>query len=105
MDNSHVVWKRNLWFGDIKGEIESTVVAAQDQALSTNCSKEKILKEEIESTDRLTSGCPILAKNEYIIRHDEVHIHVLLNMQEISHGNSRKLVLTHNLRRYVNMNL
>jgi hypothetical protein len=28
-----------LWlkFGDIKGETESTIVAAQDQAISTNC--------------------------------------------------------------------
>jgi hypothetical protein len=62
-----------LKFGDIKGETESTIVAAQDQALSKNCFKEKILKEGIESkwqlckeyketTDHLTSGCPILAK-------------------------------------------
>jgi hypothetical protein len=64
-----------------KGETESTIVAAQDRAVSTNYFKRKILKEEIESTcrlckeyeetiDHLTSGCPILAKNEYIIRHD-----------------------------------
>jgi hypothetical protein len=49
--------------------------------------KRKILKEEIESRcrlckeyeetiDRLTSGCPILAKNEYIIRHDKVCTHL-----------------------------
>ena len=31
--------------GDIKGEKESTIVAAQDQAISTNCFKNKILKE------------------------------------------------------------
>jgi len=39
-----------LWlkFGDIKGGTESTVVAAQDQALSTNCFKKNVLKEEIE---------------------------------------------------------
>jgi hypothetical protein len=58
-------------------------VAAQDQAISTNYFKKKILKEEIESRcrlckkyegtiDNLTSGCPILAKNEYVIRHDKV---------------------------------
>ena len=54
---------------DIKGETESTIVAAQDQAISTNYFKNKILKEEIESKCRLckqheetiehlTSGCP-----------------------------------------------
>jgi hypothetical protein len=38
----------NRWlkFGDIKGETESTIVAAQDQVLiSTNYFKNKILKE------------------------------------------------------------
>jgi hypothetical protein len=67
---------RLLKFGDITGETESTIVAAQDQAISTNCFKNKILKEETDSkcllhkqhedsTGHLTSGCPILAKNEY----------------------------------------
>ena len=44
---------RQLNFQDIKGEIESTVVAAQDQAISTNYFKNKILKEEIDSKYRL----------------------------------------------------
>jgi hypothetical protein len=72
-----------LKFGDIKGETESVIMAAQDQAISTNYFKKKILKQEIESgcrlckeyeetIDHLTSGCPTLAKNEYIIRHDKV---------------------------------
>ena len=42
-----------LKFGDIKGETESTIVAAQDQAISTNYFKNKILKEEIESKCQL----------------------------------------------------
>ena len=57
-------------------------MAAQDQAISTNYFKNKILKKEIESKcrlckqhegtiDHLTSGCPILAKNEYLMSHDE----------------------------------
>jgi hypothetical protein len=45
---------RWLKFGDIKGETESTIVAAQDQIISTNCFKRKILKEEIESRCRLS---------------------------------------------------
>jgi hypothetical protein len=59
-----------LKFGNIKGETESTIVAAQDQAISTNYFKNKILKEEFDSKcwlckkheetiDHLTSGCPI----------------------------------------------
>jgi hypothetical protein len=44
---------RWMKFGDIKGGTESTVVAAQDQAISTNYFKRKILKEEIESKYRL----------------------------------------------------
>jgi hypothetical protein len=62
-------------------------VAAQDQAISTNYFKRKILKEEIESgcrlcreyeetIDHLTSRCPILAKSEYVIRHDKVCTHL-----------------------------
>ena len=74
---------RWLKYGDIKGETESTIVAAQDQAISTNYFKNKILKKEIESKcrlckqheetiDHLISGCLILAKNEYLMRHDKV---------------------------------
>jgi len=66
---------RWLKSGDSKGETESTIVAAQDQTISKNYFKEKILKEEIENKcrlskqheetiDHLTSGCPILTKNE-----------------------------------------
>jgi len=58
-------------------------VAAQDQAISTNYFRDKILKEETEgkcrlskqheeTIDHLTSGCPILVKNEYLMRHDKV---------------------------------
>ena len=44
---------RWLKSGDIKGETESTVVAAQDLEISTNYFKNKILKEEIESKCQL----------------------------------------------------
>jgi hypothetical protein len=63
------------------------MMAAQDQAISTNYFNKKMLKQEIESRcwlckeyketiDHLTSGCPTLAKNEYIIRHDKVCTHL-----------------------------
>jgi len=34
---------------DIKGETESTIVTAEDEAISTNYFKNKILREEIDS--------------------------------------------------------
>ena len=40
---------RWLKFGDIKGETESTIMTSQDQAVSTNYFKNKILKKEIDS--------------------------------------------------------
>jgi hypothetical protein len=78
---------RWLKFGDIEGDTESIIMAAQDQAISRNYFKRKILKEETESIcrlckeyeetiDHLTSGCPIPANNEYIIRHDKVCTHL-----------------------------
>ena len=39
---------RFLKFGDIMGETESKIVAAHDQAISTNYFKNRILKEEIK---------------------------------------------------------
>jgi len=80
---------RWLKSGEIKGETERTIVAAQDKAISRNYFKNKILKEKIESKcrlrkqheetiDHLTSGCPILAKIEYLMRQ-----FALLNMQSL----------------------
>jgi hypothetical protein len=36
----------------------------------------RLCKEYEETTDHLISGCPTLAKNEYIIRHDKVCTHL-----------------------------
>jgi len=79
-DNEHSY--RCLKTGDIKEETEITIVAAQDQAISTNYFKKKILKEEVESKcrfckqneeiiDHLNSACPISAQNKYIMRQDK----------------------------------
>jgi len=78
---------QQLTFGDIKGVTESTTVAAQDQAICTNYLKNKILKEKIvskcqlckqhkETIVHLTSGCPILANNEYFMIHNKVRAHM-----------------------------
>lgn len=69
--------------GDIKGETESLIIAAQDQALRTKSmevrihrtstdSKCRICKEMEETVEHIISGCPILAQNEYIERHNKL---------------------------------
>ena len=70
---------RWLKSGDIKGESESTIVAAQDQAIRTDYFKNKILKEEIESKCRLCKQheetidhLTTLARNIYLMRHDTI---------------------------------
>ena len=67
--------------------LESTIVAAQDQTISTNYIKNEILKEEIDSKcwlckqqeetiDHLNSGCSILVKDECLMRHNKVFAHL-----------------------------
>jgi len=74
-----------LWLlkGNLKAETESEIVAAQYQALQTKYYATKILNTETDSKcrlcqqfdetiDRIISACPILAKEQYIKRHDNV---------------------------------
>ena len=74
-----------LWLskGDLKIENESEIVAAQDQALQTKYYATKILNTETdrkcrlcqqldETIEQIISACPILAKEQYIKRHDRV---------------------------------
>ena len=78
---------RWLRFRDIKRETESTIESPQDPTINTNYFKDKILEEEIsnkcrlrkqheEAIDHLTSGWPILAKNDYLMRHDRPGVHL-----------------------------
>jgi hypothetical protein len=39
-------------------------------------SKCQLCTQHEETINRLTSGCPILAKNEYLMRHDKVGAHL-----------------------------
>jgi len=77
-----------LWLskGDLKAETESEIVAAQDQAIQTKYYATKILNTETDSKCRICqqfddtighiiSACPILAKEQYIKRHDRVCVH------------------------------
>ena len=74
-----------LWLskGELKAETESDIVAAQDQALQTKYYATKILNTETvskcrlcqqfdEAIDHTVSACSILAKEQYMKRHDRV---------------------------------
>jgi len=77
-----------LWLSkvDLNAETESEVVAAQDQALHTKYYTTKVLNTQTDSKCRLCqqfdetvghimSPCPMLAKGQYIKRHDSVCVH------------------------------
>jgi hypothetical protein len=77
--------------GDLKAESESQIVAAQDQALQTKYYATKILNTETDSKcrlcqqfdekiDRIILACPILAKEQYIKRHDRVSAQLHFNI-------------------------
>ncbi|CAH2018627.1 unnamed protein product [Acanthoscelides obtectus] len=72
-----------LQYGDLKGETESLLVAAQDQALKTRYIEQAIHKTRNdgkcrlchihnETVEHIISACPILAPKEYTDRHNNV---------------------------------
>ena len=82
-----------MWLskGILKGETESLIVAAQDQALNTRYRERKIHKKHVnskcrichqfeETIEHITSDCPILAQKDYIERHDRVCIQLHYNL-------------------------
>ena len=81
----------NRWLksAGLKSETEGLIVAAQDQALKTKYMQAKIIKNGTdpncricgrfqETVDHIISGCPELAKTEYVHRHDKVAAYVHL---------------------------
>ena len=77
-----------LWLskGDLKAETESEIVTAQEEAVKTKYYATNILNTETDSKcrlceqcdetiDHIISACPILAKEQYIKRHDRVCVH------------------------------
>ena len=72
----------------IKAETEGFIIAAQDQSLPTRCYQHNILKKPNvdpkcrlcgrfdKTIDRLVSGCPELARTEYIQRHNKAAAHM-----------------------------
>ena len=82
-----------LWLskGDLKAETENKIVAAQDQALNTKYYATKILHTEMDSKcrlcqqldetiDHIISACPILAKKQYVKRHNRESAQIHLNI-------------------------
>ena len=80
---------RWLKFGDIKEETDGTILAAEDHVLSTEYFKNNVLKKNIDSKcwlckpheenfGRITSECPVLAKNEYLMKHDTVGVRYII---------------------------
>ena len=66
----------------LKSETEGFITASQDQCIKTNYYRNKILKDGTapkcricgqfqETVDHIVSGCPELAKTEYIQRHNK----------------------------------
>jgi len=77
--------------GDLKAEAESEIIAAQDQALQTKHHVTKMLQTETDSkcrigqqfdetVEHIISACPILAKEQYIKRHNKVCAQLHFNM-------------------------
>ena len=73
-------WLRS---SSLKPETEGFILAAQDQSLRTKNYEKHIMKtagddqcrychEKQETIDHLVSGCSVLAKSEYILRHNKV---------------------------------
>ena len=83
----------NQWLksSGLKSETEGLIIAAQDQALLTRAYQHHIIKDGTdphcrlcnksqETIDHIISGCPELAKTEYIHRHNKVATHLHWNI-------------------------
>jgi len=79
--------------GGLKAETESEIVAAQDQTLNTKYYATKILNTEMDSkcrlgqkldetVDHIISASPILAKEQYVKRHDKMNAQIHFNIRK-----------------------
>ena len=82
----------NNWLkSDIKGETEGLLIAAQDQVLYTRNYQKNIVGKEIDSRyrmcykqsetiDHIALGCEVLAKSDYIDRHNKAAAYIHWNI-------------------------
>ena len=87
-DVDHNKTHRSLKAADLKEETDGFIIAAQDQSLPTRWYQQNILKKPDvdpkcrlygrfeETIDHLVSGCPELAKTDYIHRHNKAAAHM-----------------------------
>ena len=81
--------RTNQWLksSGLKAELEGFIIAAQDQSLATRSYHASIIKDGTsplcrmcnkydETIDHIVSGCPELAKTEYIHRHDKAATYI-----------------------------
>jgi hypothetical protein len=91
---------------DIKGETESSIVAAQEQAINKTILRIKFLKEKTDSKfrtyrqheeaiDHLISWCHIVANNEYLMRHDKICAHVYYSICKALGIETSDILYTH----------
>ena len=91
--------------GDVKGETGSEIIAAQVKALQTKYHSTKILQTETDSkcrkkqydekVERIILACPILAKEQYIQRHDTFCVELHCNIcKEIGENYTTKSCMT-----------
>ena len=81
----------NKWLSsNLKGETEGLLVAAQDQEINTINYQKVICGQQVESkcgmcsqheetVDHILLGCEVLAKAEYITRHNKAAAYLLLD--------------------------
>ena len=83
LEKAHIdIVTTNKWLSsNLEGETEELLVAAQDQTLNTRNYQKVICGQKVESNcrmcsqheetvDHIVSGCEVLAKTEYISRHN-----------------------------------
>ena len=93
LEKPHVdILATNRWLSsNLKGETEGLLVAAQDQAINTRNYQKVICGQKVESkygmcsqheetVDHIVSGCEVLAKTEYISRHDKAAAYLHWNI-------------------------
>ena len=85
--------KTHRWLksSSLKSETEGLIIAAQDQSLATRSYHHRIIGDNTnpecrmclefeETVDHIISGCPTLARNEYIQRHNKAAAYIHWNI-------------------------
>ena len=93
-------YKTNQWLRStgLKAETEGLIIAAQDQSLPTKSYFARIVKDGSsplcrichkyeETVDHIISGCPELAKTDYLERHNKAAAYMYIHWKACQHYN------------------